>query len=622
MFDLFKKVRQSDTIHQNPYLAALWQAQAIVEFSSDGTLIAANDIFLSTTGYTYSEVIGKHQSMFVPESDRNRPDHKSLWEGLRRGEPQTRVLQLEGKGGRRVWLQATYAPMSDSSGSIYKIVKFATDITESENRNADVAGKLSAINNSQAIIEFRLDGTILTANDNFLKATGYNLEEIQGKHHSLFVPEALRQSADYRALWQDLKAGKYRDGEFHRIRKDGSDLWLQASYNPVVDKDGKAFKVVKFAADITAEKIQHADHSGKISALNRAQAVIEFKTDGTIITANENFLSAVGYSLEEIRGKHHSIFVNPEERNSEAYKQFWLDIRNGKFHSGEFLRRSKSGDTVWLQATYNPILGPDGKPFKAVKFATDITAMVLKRQEAERIGRIVDERLDQIVQSVSTASLKAGSAAGASSQTEAMVQTVAAAAEELAASFQEIASSVGLACDAVDRTATEASAADSSTQELSEAAEAMNQIVTLIDDIAAQINLLALNATIESARAGEAGRGFAVVASEVKNLAGQVGSATAKIAGEIERMQEVSADVVKRLSAINSAVGSVQGSVTGIAGAIEEQSAVTRDISSNMGTAAGAVADINQNLNELSDNILEANGHASEGIELYRSLKQ
>lgn len=621
MFDLLRKLRQSSPIHDNPYLAAVWQAQAVIEFSADGTVIAANDIFLTTMGYSYPEVIGKHHSMFVHESDRNHPDYEGFWEALRRGEALSRVVRRQGKDGRCIWLQAVYAPMSDASGSVYKVVKFATDITESENRNADVAGKLSAINSSQAVIEFKLDGTILDANENFLKATGYRLEEIRGKHHSLFVPDMLRRSPEYKTLWQDLAAGRFRDGEFHRVRKDGSDLWLQASYNPVFDRDGNVLKVVKFAADITAEKLRNADYSGKIEALNRAQAVIEFEVDGTIITANENFLKAVGYSLEEIKGKHHSIFVSAADRSSEAYKQFWSDIRAGKYHSGEFRRRSKTGEDIWLQATYNPILGPDGKPFKAVKFASDITEAVRKRQEAERIAATIDRKLEEIVHSVNSASLKAGSAASASSQTEAMVQTVAAAAEELAASFQEIASSVGLACEAVDRSATEASAADSSTQELSDAAEAMNQIVTLIDDIAAQINLLALNATIESARAGEAGRGFAVVASEVKNLAGQVGSATAKIAQEIERMQEVSADVVKRLGAINSAIGSVQGSVTGIAGAIEEQSAVTRDISSNMGTAASAVADINQNLKELSDNVLEANGHADEGIQLYRSLQ-
>lgn len=625
MFDLFKKPSKSNAassmIHQNQHLAALWLAQAVVEFAPDGTILAANDIFLSTMGYSYAEVIGKHHSMFVPERDQGRPEYNDFWDTLRRGEAQVRVFRRVAKGGRRVWLQGTYAPIADASGKIVKIIKLATDITESENRNLDALGKVAAINSSQAVIEFELDGTIIDANENFLGATGYRLEEIKGKHHSIFVTDSYRKSAEYSAMWKDLAAGKFRDGEFHRLRKDGSDLWLQASYNPVFDRHGDPFKVVKFASDITADKLQNADYAGKIKALNLAQAVIEFEIDGTIITANENFLKAVGYSLEEIKGKHHSIFVAASERSSEAYKQFWKDIRSGKYQSGEFRRRNKAGEDLWLQATYNPILGPDGKPFKAVKFASDITAAVKKRQEAERIAATIDQKLEQIVQSVSNAGLKASSAAGASSQTEAMVQTVAAAAEELAASFQEIASSVGLACEAVDRTATEASAADSSTQALSDAAEAMNQIVTLIDDIAAQINLLALNATIESARAGEAGRGFAVVASEVKNLAGQVGSATSKIVEEIERMQEVSAEVVKRLGTINSSVSSVQSSVTGMAGAIEEQSAVTRDISSNMGTAAGAVADVNQNLNELSDNIAETTGHANEGIRLYRTLQ-
>ncbi|WP_081611381.1 methyl-accepting chemotaxis protein [Kordiimonas gwangyangensis] len=622
MFDAVKKFAVNTTIGGvDPSIQALSQSQAMVEFTPEGTIVSANELFCAAMGYGRDEIIGKHHSLFVGDDEKKTERYKAFWEALRAGIYQSKTFKRFAKGQRPLWLQAIYVPVKNRNGDVFKVIKFATDITTTELKAIDAENKLHALDKAQAIIEFDLDGTIITANQNFLNATGYNLEEIEGRHHRLFVRADELNSAEYAKFWADLAEGQIKSGEFHRVRKSGEDMWLQASYNPVLDRDGTVLKVVKFATDITAAKMRRAEYRGKLSALDKAQAIIEFDLDGNIITANENFLAAVGYDLAEIEGKHHSLFVTTEERSSDSYRAFWENLKHGQFQSGEFRRNDKQGNVVWLQATYNPIFGPDGKAFKVVKFATDITAMVLKREETERVAALVDEKLENIVQSIRIANRKSDSASSASNETDAMVQTVAAAAEELAASFQEIANSVGIARSAVDNMAEETGAADVSTQALSEAAEAMNKIVTLIDDIAAQINLLALNATIESARAGEAGRGFAVVASEVKNLAGQVARATAQINDEIERMQDVSGDVISRLRVINSAVGNVQNSVTGIAGAIEEQTAVTRDISANMGTAATAVADTNRNLRDLSDNITVANEHAEEGIALYRQLQ-
>jgi methyl-accepting chemotaxis protein len=243
--------------------------------------------------------------------------------------------------------------------------------------NADYAGQIAAINKAQAVIEFNLDGTVITANDNFLKALGYTLDEIKGKHHSMFVDEAYRQSAEYKEFWTKLNRGEYQAAEYKRIGKGGKEVWIQASYNPIMDLNGKPFKVVKYATDVTAQKLTNADYQGQIAAINKAQATIEFKMDGTVVTANENFLNALGYTLDEIKGKHHSMFVDEAYRQSADYKEFWVKLNRGEYQAAEYKRIGKGGKEVWIQASYNPIMDLNGKPFKVVKYATDVTAQKL-----------------------------------------------------------------------------------------------------------------------------------------------------------------------------------------------------------------------------------------------------
>lgn len=620
MFDAIKKFQTSDR-SASASVEALSRSQAMIEFKPDGTILSANNLFLETMGYSLNEILGKHHRMFVRDTEAASEDYQTFWNNLRQGKHQSRTYQRVAKDNRPVWLQAIYTPVTDKSGRVEKIIKFATDITERELKNIDAEGKLTALNRAQAVIEFQLNGTIISANENFLATMGYTLDEIVGQHHSLFVSPDMASGTEYKQFWKELREGQFKSGEFQRVKKDGEEIWLQAIYNPVVDRDGIPLKVVKFATDITQQKLTNSDFKGKIEALNRAQAIIEFGLDGTILDANENFLGAVGYTLTEIKGKHHSIFVEPALRQSEEYTTFWKNLATGTFQTGEYKRVNKDGKELWLQATYNPIYGPDGKPFKVVKFATDITETVLARDEAARVAALIDANLENILGSISEAREKSSSAASASSQTDSTVQTVAAAAEELDISFQEIASNVAAAQRVAEEAVAESGAADASTKELSAAAEAMNKIVILINEIASQINLLALNATIESARAGEAGKGFAVVASEVKNLANQVAAATNQISGEIDRMQTVSSDVVQKLGKINSSVTNLQGNVIEITNSIDEQTIVTREISGSMNTAATAVADINQNLLSLTTNIGTAKDYAEEGITLYRSTK-
>ena len=248
--------------------------------------------------------------------------------------------------------------------------------------SADLLAIYQALDRVQAIIEFDLDGTVVSANENFLNLFGYDLDEVVGKHHSIFCDPEYAKSDEYAEFWQKLGRGEFHEAEFKRLAKGGEELWLRASYNPVLDKDGKPVKVMKFATDVTATKLQNAEFEGKIQAIDRAQAVIEFDLDGTVITANENFLAIFGYGLDEVVGKHHRIFCEPGYAESPAYAEFWQKLSRGEYESDEFKRLAKDGTELWLQASYNPIFDADGRPLKVVKFASDITDEVQKRSLA------------------------------------------------------------------------------------------------------------------------------------------------------------------------------------------------------------------------------------------------
>ena len=248
--------------------------------------------------------------------------------------------------------------------------------------SADLLAIYQALDRVQAIIEFDLDGTVVSANQNFLNLFGYDLDEVVGKHHSIFCDPEYAKSDEYAEFWQKLGRGEFHEAEFKRLAKGGEELWLRASYNPVLDKDGKPVKVMKFATDVTATKLQNAEFEGKIQAIDRAQAVIEFDLDGTVITANENFLAIFGYGLDEVVGKHHRIFCEPGYSESPAYAEFWQKLSRGEYESDEFKRLAKDGTELWLQASYNPIFDADGRPLKVVKFASDITDEVQKRSLA------------------------------------------------------------------------------------------------------------------------------------------------------------------------------------------------------------------------------------------------
>jgi methyl-accepting chemotaxis protein len=555
MFNRRSKLELHNALAQ---AAAISRSQAVIEFNLDGTIISANENFLSTIGYALDEIKGKHHSLFVDQTMRESNAYHEFWDNLRKGQFQAAQYRRIAKGGREIWIEASYNPILDGNGKPYKVVKFATDITASKMASLDAQGKIAAIDRAQAVIEFNLDGTIITANEIFLATVGYTLSEIKGRHHSMFVEPHEHRGNAYREFWARLARGEYQAAEYKRVCKGGKEIWILATYNPIFNDAGEPFKVVKFATDVTQQKLKTADSDAQMEAIRKSQAVIEFRMDGTIITANQNFLHTLGYSLEEIRDRHHSMFAEPIERASASYGEFWASLNRGIYQAGEYKRLGKGGREIWIQASYNPIFDLNGKPFKVVKYATDITRQAMARLKAERA--------------------------------RSLIESVAAGSEEMNASIREISETMVKSRQTAEAAVNQVETADIQAQRLTSAAHSMGGIVGLIGDITGQINLLALNATIESARAGEAGRGFAVVASEVKNLANQAKQATDKISSEIESLNGISGDVVGALVTIKRAIEHVNEYVTSTAAAVEEQSTVTSDMSDNMQRAAAELA--------------------------------
>jgi len=360
---------------------AISKVMGVIEFDLKGNIIAVNDNFAAATGYSKQEIIGQHHSMFVTAADKSSQEYKQFWENLGRGEPNEGQYKRLGKGGKEVWLQASYNPIFDAEGKPFKVVKYATDITADKRRNANFSGQIDAISKVMGVIEFDLTGKITAVNDNFAAVTGYSTQEIIGQHHSMFVEAADKNSPSYKLFWEKLGSGKADEGQYKRIGKGGKEIWLQASYNPIFDAEGKPFKVVKYATDITAEKRRNADFAGQISAISKVMGVIEFDLTGKITDVNDNFAAVTGYSKQEIIGQHHQMFVEAAYRNSPEYAKFWNKLGRGEADEGQYKRVGKGSKEIWLQASYNPIFDAEGKPFKVVKYATDITAEKLRNAD-------------------------------------------------------------------------------------------------------------------------------------------------------------------------------------------------------------------------------------------------
>ncbi|HEU4627551.1 MAG TPA: methyl-accepting chemotaxis protein [Steroidobacteraceae bacterium] len=497
---------------------------------------------------------------------------------------------------------------------------------------ADLRGKVAAIGAAKPMIEYDMDGIIIGANENFLNASGYSLREILGQHHRMFVDADQRDTPQYKEFWAKLRRGEMQSAVYKRVAKNGRPLWAEATYYPIFDGRGRPYKVVKYTVDITERMLAQADGAGQLAAISKAQCVAEFELDGTLRTANDNFLRTFGYTLAELKGKHHSLFVDPAERESSEYRAFWAKLARGEYDSAQYKRFGRDGRLIWIQASYNPILDAGGKPFKVVEYATDVTERVtlaeqLRSAVAETQAAVTAATEGNLTQRISMEG-KTGELAALSSGVNSLIDVMAglvrqikdavgqvrtgadeissgnqnlsrrtdeqaASLEETASSMEEMASTVRQTADNAGQANQLAIAACAQAEKggnvVGSAVKAMNSInaasgkiadiIGVIDSIAFQTNLLALNAAVEAARAGEQGRGFAVVATEVRSLAGRSATAAkeikALIQDSVQKVAEGSRLVDesgKTLTEIVAAVRKVTDIVAEIAAACREQS--------------------------------------------------
>ena len=419
--------------------------------------------------------------------------------------------------------------------------KLKAELSSKQEVVSNLEAIIESINESLATIEFDTQGNILTANQIFLDVTGYKHDEVIGRHHSVMCLQSYANSSEYENFWKQLRQGQVQKGTFERRNKAGETLWLEATYFPI-KANGQVIKIMKIASDVTASTIESLNKESVLTALNRSLATIEFDPKGNILTANDNFLSTVGYSISQIAGRHHRIFC--DESFYSENPSFWQDLESGQFKSGRFLRRNSHGEAVWLEATYNPIFDTSGKVVKVIKFASDITKQV---EKSEAVSQASDIAYSTSVETAQIA--KQGS--------------------DLLSDSVEV--SVGISEKVKE--------ASGKIQQLNTKSQSIEAIVSTIKEIADQTNLLALNAAIEAARAGEQGRGFAVVADEVRQLASRTSQSTSEIASVVLDNKNLTDSVTVAMDEVASIANDGMNKITEVSTVMDEIYAGAENVS-------------------------------------------
>lgn len=555
------------TIEAECKLAAIDRTTAIAEFDLLGNFLTANRAFLLAMGYDLDELKGQHHRVLFDPAYTASPEYAAIWRELAHGQSASGVYRHRAKGGADVWIRASYHPILDLNVQPCKVVVFAQDITEGYTNSLNMKGQNQAVDWAFATVEYDLGGNVMTANKNFLDLVGYSFEEISGRNQRMF--NGTVTDADHALFWEKLARGEFLS-DIHRLQgKGGQEVWIAAHYCPVNGADGRPVKVLHLASDITANMVRANEHETRVDAITRSVAVSEFDLSGTLLTANEQFLSLMGYSLREVLGQNHAMFCSPDMVRTRDYADFWRTLGKGEFQGGQFHRLAKYERDVWIEATYNPIYNLSGEVVRIVEYAFDATRQVRLEQDIAQRSNEMSMLAQRLTQSIDAIHAATGAAAALSDHAQ--------------GNAREGREALGNAIDAIEL--------------IQKSSAGIAEIVRIISEIAGQTNLLAFNAEIEAARAGAHGVGFSVVAGEVRKLAERSSTAARDISRLIEETSGCIVQGTQRSRLAAQAFDAIVGDVDKTSGAIEAitQSASTQDkVSSEVVDLIGKLADTNR----------------------------